>query len=88
MALPLPDFLALYAKGREKEQESRIFLQWAIQLPLMATADKYTPYQEYYDRLTGANIDTRPAEVIMAEIEQAAARAAQKKHEETETNGA
>ena len=89
MALPLPDFLALYVKAQEKERDDRLFAQWVVQLPLMATEEQYTSFEVYRDRMTGANIDTRPAEVIIAEIEAAAERAKRKKEqEETEKDGA
>lgn len=61
--------MLLIAKAKEKETEERLHRQWTAQLPLMAYADKYMPFSEYYDKNTGRNIDMRPASEILKEIE-------------------
>ena len=59
----------IIAKAREKEKENRYFLQWVVQLPNM-TKDNYLSFDQYMDRVTGRNIDTRPVSECMAEIEE------------------
>ena len=61
--------LELIVKARQKERDERIFRQWVSQLPMMAFTDSYTSYDDYRDRLTGANIDTRPTAEILAELD-------------------
>lgn len=59
----------LIAKAREKEKESRYFLQWVVQLPNM-TSETYISFSEYMDKVTGRNIDTRPISECMKELEE------------------
>lgn len=56
-------------KAKEKEQENRYFIQWAVQLPNM-TKETYISFEDYVDKVTGRNIDTRPISECMAEIEE------------------
>lgn len=56
-------------KAKEKEKEKRYFLQWVVQLPNM-TDETYTNFSSYVDRVTGRNIDKRPVEECMKEIEE------------------
>ena len=60
--------LPLIAKAREKQQEDRLFQQWVVQLPLMAFTGEFTSFQDYKTRATGANLDLRPTEEILAEL--------------------
>lgn len=53
----------------EAERDDRIWLQWAIQLPAMGMAGKMVSFKEYKDTVTGANIDRRPVEEILAELD-------------------
>lgn len=41
---------------------------WIVQLPYMSK-DDFVGFDAYFDRVTGRNIDTRPALEILAEIE-------------------
>ena len=59
----------LILKAMEKEREDRIFLQWAVQLPVMAYTGQTVSFPEYKDRVTGANIDRRPVAEIMADLD-------------------
>ena len=68
MALPLDEGLALIKKAREAQQEEREFLQWVVQVPFM-TKKTFVKYTDYRDNLHGANIDMRPKEVILAELD-------------------
>ena len=59
----------LIEKAREKEKEKRIFAQWVVQLPHM-TKETFLSFDEYFDKVTGRNIDKRSTSECMAEIEE------------------
>lgn len=61
--------LRIIKKAKEKEEEKRYFIQWAVQLPFM-TKDNYISFNDYIDKVTGRNIDTRSTAECMAEIEE------------------
>lgn len=67
MNLPFGDGLQLLQRAMEKEQDVRIFLQWAVQLPFMDPQHP-VPYRDYKDRVTGKNLDLRPAREIIDEL--------------------
>lgn len=69
MELDAETGLALIRKARKQALDDRIWLQWAIQLPVMGLSGSFIGLKEYKDRVTGANIDTRPTAVIMAEVD-------------------
>lgn len=69
MQLDIESAVGIIAKAREKEQENRHFLQWAIQLPHM-TKETYVSFDSYVDRITGRNIDKRPVSECMKELEE------------------
>lgn len=50
LRLPFCDGIKLIAKARERQEESRVWESWVIQLPYM-DKDKFTPYEEYRDSL-------------------------------------
>lgn len=58
------DFIKL-AKSREKEE--KLYIQWCNMLPTMV---KYMTFDEFMDTMTCRNVDTRPTDVIIAEIEE------------------
>lgn len=60
--------IALIEKAKEKEKDNRIFLQWLVQLPAMAISGEAMSLEDYHNQVTGANIDMRPAAVILAEL--------------------
>lgn len=62
--------MLLCQKAVEKDKDDRIFLQWIAQLPAMALAGNAMSLQEYKDQVTGANIDSRPTSVILAELDE------------------
>lgn len=59
----------IIAIAKEKEKEQRHFLQWVVQLPNM-TKETFVSFEDYCDRVTGRNIDTRPVWECMQEIEE------------------
>lgn len=61
--------IALIQKAQEQERDERIFQQWAAQLPVMAFAGKAIGFEEYKNKVTGANIDRRPTAEIWAELD-------------------
>ena len=61
--------LRIIEKAREKEKEQRLFMQWVVQLPQM-TKENYISFESYLDKVTGRNIDKRPAYECMREIEE------------------
>ena len=58
----------LILKAKTEERDARIFQQWVAQLPVMAMTGKPVSFADYKDKVTGANIDCRPAAEIMAEL--------------------
>lgn len=65
--LSVIEFAELVIYAKYKEREERIYTQWCAMLP---TLNKYISYEQFKDMITGANIDMRPTEEIMAEIEE------------------
>lgn len=57
------DFIILAIK---KEREERIERQWLAMLPKMY---EFIPYERFREIMTGENIDWRPVEDIIAEID-------------------
>ena len=62
------DFVVFWKRATEQERDERIFQQWLVQLPNMDN-EHYTSFEEYRDKMTGANIDTRSRAEIIKEIE-------------------
>lgn len=70
------DFLIFLQKAIEKEEEEHIRAQWVTMLPYMSIKRlKYMSFSDYKDQVTGKNIDTRPAEEIIRDIEETHRRA-------------
>lgn len=69
LRMPADEFISFYKLAKEKEREERIFLQWALQLPLM-TKDTFTSFEDYKDKVTGKNIDTRSTEEMLNDIDE------------------
>lgn len=56
----------------EKDTEEKIFRQWLAILPTMyAGVVKFVSFEDFKSKLTGSDIDTRPAEEILAEAREA-----------------
>lgn len=66
--MEVTDFLLFLQKAKEKECEDHIRMQWVQFLPYMDKSS-YVSFEEYYDRCTGRNIDTRSVEEIVSELE-------------------
>lgn len=65
--MDITEFAEFVKMAKEKDQEERIYQQWCAMLPTM---NEYKSFGEFKDILTGANLDLRPADVIIAEIEE------------------
>lgn len=65
-SMELEEFLEFVVLAREKESDDRIYAQWCGMLP---TLNEYMSFNAFKDKITGKNIDMRPTEVIIAEIE-------------------
>lgn len=61
--------LALIDKAVEKDRDERLFQQWTAQLPIMALTGEVEGFADYKNRVTGANIDRRPAAAINRELD-------------------
>lgn len=59
--------LELIQKAIEKDREDRLFQQWVVQLPYMGK-DSYVSFEEYQNKVTGANIDRRSVAEIEADL--------------------
>lgn len=54
-----------------KNNEEKAFRQWLAVLPVMwSGAAKFIEFEDFRARLTGEDIDTRPASEILAEVEE------------------
>jgi len=69
--MEINEFLCFLNKAKEAQKRDEAFQQWTSLLPYMSLGYfEYERFENYYNRITGKNIDTRPAEVIIAEIEE------------------
>ena len=72
IALEVTELSGLMTVLSDKDTEERIFRQWLAILPVMyAGAVKFVPYEDFKAKLSGNDIDTRSAEEILAEANEA-----------------
>jgi len=66
--MSIREFAKFYKVAKDKEVREQNYIAYCHYLPYM---DKKTfiSFDDYHKRCTGENIDTRPAEEIMAEVE-------------------
>lgn len=70
MQMDVIDFCEMVSVGKEKEQNDRFFQQWIqFLVPMSKQELKYISFENYVEQCTGKNIDLRPAEDIIAELE-------------------
>ena len=69
MQMDAVDFIEFVRLAKEKELEEKIRMQWVVQLPFMG--ENYISFKEYFDKVTGRNVDLRSAEEIIKDIEEA-----------------
>lgn len=64
----LSDLIKFIKLAREKEDEERLFDQWCALYPFMGWILKPIDYEQYKEKIRGANVDMRPKEMIIEEI--------------------
>lgn len=68
--MPAGEFIELAITAIEAEREEHIRAEWLACYPYMCMGSlKFMAFSEYMAQRTGANIDTRPTEEIIKEIE-------------------
>lgn len=77
--LSLEQFVKLVLMALEEESKEKYRAEWLSLLPCMIFTNHYMTFEQYYETVTGANIDMRPAEEIMAEIDRKHAEAKESK---------
>jgi hypothetical protein len=65
--MELIEFVEFVNLARNKENEDKLWQQWCAMLPQFL---EYKTFESFKDDMTGANIDMRPADVIIKEIEE------------------
>lgn len=81
--LSVEQFARLVLVALESEVEEKRRQEWIALIPSMVAAQHFLSFEEYYDTVTGRNVDMRPVEVIMEEIDRKHAEAKAK----VENNG-
>lgn len=83
MRMDVSRFIDFVLMAKVQERREQIQRQWTAMLPLMSIQYlKYMPFEEYYEKCTGANIDLRPVDEIIADIEETHRKAHEKKEGE------
>ena len=78
--LSVEQFCRLIIMALEEESREKIRQEWLSLLPMMVIAQHYMTFDQYYDTVTGANVDMRPVDEIIAEIDRKHAEAEEKKN--------
>ena len=83
MQLEVNQFFEFVIKAKEEARKEQIRKQWTAMLPFMSMQYlKYIPFEEYYEKCIGTNIDMRSTEEILADIEETHRKAHEKKEGE------
>lgn len=68
--MSVSEFCEFCELAYQKDQEDSFRAEWVQLLPWMSMKTfKYLSFEEYVNKRTGKNIDMRPTEAIIAEIE-------------------
>ena len=67
--LDIGQTLKLLNMAVEEEAKDRYHSEWTALLPVMVFANHYMTFEQYYETCTGQNIDNRPVDEIIAEID-------------------
>lgn len=74
--LSVEQFARLILLALESEIKDHKRQEWCALLPMMCLpGSKYLSFEEYFDLVTGKNVDMRPVDVIMEEIDRKHAEA-------------
>ena len=83
MRMDTGKFIKFVLNALETERKEQIQRQWTALLPFMALkCFQYLSFDSYYEKCTGANIDLRTTEEIIADIEETHKRAHMEKEGE------
>lgn len=77
--LSLEQFVKLVLMALEEESKEKYRAEWLSLLPCMIFTNHYMTFEQYYDIVTGKNIDLRPVDEIIAEIDRKHAEAKENK---------
>lgn len=69
MKMSVIDFAEFLSEARKQEKEEKYFAEWCALIPRLN--DEYLSFENFKKLRSGANIDSRPAEEILAEIDEA-----------------
>lgn len=64
------EFVEFIVLALTKERKDEIRGVYLSLLPIFAFRGKFISFEEFYDNMTGANLDFRPAEEILKESEE------------------
>jgi hypothetical protein len=78
--LSVEQFFRLIITALEEESREKIRQELLHLLPMMVIGSHYMTFDQYYDTVTGANVDMRPVDEIIAEIDRKHAEAEEKKN--------
>ena len=67
--LSVEQFCRLIILALDEESKEQFRREWLALLPMMVFAQHYMTFDQYYETVTGANIDMRPVDEIIAEID-------------------
>ena len=71
MRMDAGKFIEFVLNALEMERREQIQRQWTAMLPFMSLQFlQYMPFEAYYEKCTGGNIDMRTTEEIIADIEE------------------
>lgn len=67
--IPIGSLCRSIFKMLELKKEQEIKMQWSMMLPFMSLGMlKYMSFEDYKNKCTGGNIDTRPSQEILADV--------------------
>ena len=64
------EFVEFIVLAIDKEKRDSVSKEYYALLPLLIRIGKYMTFDQFYDERTGANIDWRPSDEIMKEVEE------------------
>ncbi|MBR4451554.1 MAG: hypothetical protein IKS39_06960 [Clostridia bacterium] len=70
MNKPINEGFYYFRQLLDEVQNERLYAQWLAYLPMLIHSDKFMSFAQFKEEITGANIDMRPAEDILAEVEE------------------
>lgn len=68
--MQVDEFIEFVSLAIENENKEKVERQYLALLPLFCLRGKYMTFDKFYEQMTGANIDWRPADEIIQEIQE------------------